>query len=61
MVWRHEARYPVKIHKLAASLFKLQGSKRVKNVATHTPEITVLLFLNIRLSRKYLCKLVSVL
>ena len=35
MFWCYEAYYPVKIHKLAALLFKLQGSKLVKKVAAY--------------------------
>ena len=33
MWWRYEARYDEKIYKLAALLFTMQGSKRVKKVA----------------------------
>lgn len=35
---QHEAFKPVKIHKLAASLFEQQDLKNVKKVATFSPE-----------------------
>ena len=34
-------RWPVKIHRLAASLYKPQGSNCVKKVTAYSPEITV--------------------
>ena len=46
---------PIKIYRLAASVYRPQRSKHVKKVVVYSPEITVALFLPLSLIYKITC------